>query len=245
MSHPARFSPEVLDVMLEVIEESWPEWFGRPVFHDPFAGTGERLRTWATANNITYSGTEIEACFIEVPGIMRGDSRDLATYPPARFPNEVATAGWVVLTSPVYPSGMSDAHLARDASRRKNYRKAKAEITGDVEADLEEQSMARFGYRGTKRPEDGGKSAKRTEYWRIARECVEHWQTASMVLVNVSDFKHSNGLIEPVVDDWRKLLHEAGWTDQTVMPVGTRRMRDGSNADQRVDHEVVIVGRRG
>jgi hypothetical protein len=176
---------------------------------------------------------------------MRGDSRDLATYPPARFPNEVATAGWVVLTSPVYPSGMADAHLARDASRRKNYRKAKAIITGDVEADLEEQSMARFGYRGTKRPEDGGKSAKRTEYWRIARECVEHWQTASMVLVNVSDFKHSNGLIEPVVDDWRKLLHEAGWTDQTVMPVGTRRMRDGSNADQRVDHEVVIVGRRG
>ena len=139
----------------------------------------------------------------------------------------------------------SDNHLARDDSRRKNYRKAKADIVGDPEAALEAQNMGNFGYRGTKRPEDGGKSVKRTEYWRIARECVENWQTASMVLVNVSDFMHSGGVVEPVVDDWRKLLHEAGWTDQTVMPVGTRRMKDGANADQRVDHEVVIVGRKG
>jgi len=244
VSHPARYSPEVLDVFREVLDNAWPDWFGRPILFDPFAGTGERLHAFCCSTDTdggwSYAGTELEGAFIEAPGIHQGDSRDPDTYPPHLYPGRE----WVIVTSPVYPNGMADNHLARDTSRRRNYRKAKAEITGDPEVALEEQNMANLGYRGTKRPEDGGKSVKRREYWRIARECVEHWESAALILVNVSDFKHSNGVVEPVVDDWAKLLHEFGWTDQTIMPVGTKRMRDGQNADQRVDHEVVIVGRR-
>lgn len=227
----------------EILEARWPVWLGRPIVHDPFAGTGERLRDFALNSVWLYSGTEIEPAFINemVSAVEVGDSRDASTYPPALHPAEVAMGGWVVMTSPVYANGMADNHVARDESRRRNYRKFKAEVTGDPEVALEEGNMANFGYRGTKRPEDGGKSTKRVEYWSIARDCVQHWSSASLILVNVSDFKHSRGVVEPHVDDWCALLREFGW-NLTLHPVGTRRMRDGENREERVDHEVVIVG---
>lgn len=241
MTHPARWSPEVLDVIAPLLLAEYPEWLGRPLVHDPFAGSGERLVEFSINVGFPVQGTEIEACYIETLATVRvGDSRDPATYPPAagwRF-------DWLVMTSPVYPNGMADNHRARDTSRRRNYRKAKAEATGDPAAELDPANMANYGYRGTKRLEGGGRSIRRVKYWELADACVACWDSARMVIVNVSDFMYDNGKVEPVVDDWKQLLFRHGWTDQVDHPVGTPRMRDGENADQRVDHEVVIVARR-
>lgn len=241
MSHPARYSPEVLDVIGPILTAEWPEWFGRPIVHDSFAGTGVRLVEFGREYGFRVSGTEIEACFVQCPTtVMVGDSRDPATYPPLRYPNEVATAGWVQMTSPTYANGMADGHLPRDGSRRKTYRKAKIDLTGNPEAKLEPGSMAGLGYRGTKRD---GKSQRRARYWEIADACVANWGSASLVIVNVSDFV-SGGEVEPHVADWKALLARHGWVDQTDHEVATPRMRDGANGDVRVDHEVVIVARK-
>lgn len=246
MSHPARYSREVLALFAEILLHEWPDFMPRPILHDPFAGTGERLHEFCNHPDtyFTYTGTEIEEAFIEAPGIVHGDARDPLTYPPHTRTDDLWAAGWVIVTSAVYPNGMCDHHRPRDTSKRRNYRASKIAITGDPDAELDEGNAGRYGYRGTKRPEDGGTSKRREQYWAIHRAAIPHWETAEMVLVNVSDFKHSNGEVEPVVDDWAALLREFGWTDQTHHPVGTKRMRHGKNREQRVEHEVVIVGRR-
>lgn len=241
--HPARYSHAIIDRFAEILLGHWPNWFGRPLLHDPWAGTGTRLAELAVRTGFYYSGTEIEECFIEASHILCGDSTREETYPPARNPVEFGAGRWLIITSPVYPQGTADAHLARDGSERKNYRKAKAEITGDPEAALVKNNMGGFGYRGTKRPEEGGKSAKRAEYWRIAQESVRWWGTAELVLVNVSDFIYTrNGeeRVEPLVADWKELLSLYGWTAQIDHLVPTPRMRHGENAEKRVAHEVII-----
>ncbi len=250
MSHPARFSPPIIDLVADILLKEWPGFMGRPIIHDHMAGTGERLHEMCNRDDMMwmYSGTELEPCFIVAPGIIEGDACDETTYPPNRFPNMEGQAGWILFTSWVYPNGMADNHLARDDSKRRNYRKAKAEITGNVEAKLHPNNAANFGYRGTKRPEEGGTSKRREEFWRIHREALANCDSAELFILNVSDFVYTRkGVkhVEPFVDDCRKLLAEYGWTDQVVHPVGTQRMGHGANRDNRVANEVVIVARRG
>lgn len=244
MSHPARFSKPIVDVIRDILVAEFPDWLGRPIIHDPFAGTGERLREICTTDGgepgFYYSGTEIEQCFIVDPGIIHGDACDSLTYPSARFPNEVATGGWVVCTSPVYANGMADNHKPRDASKRHTYRAAKIEITGNPEATLHPDNMANYGYRGTSRT---GPSVRRAKFWDIAHAAMLNWASASLVIVNVSDFI-SGGVVEPHVDDWKQLLRRHGWVSQLDVPVGTQRQGNGENREVRVANEVVIVARR-
>lgn len=247
MPHPARYSSEVLDVAFDILRHEWPDWMGRPLIVDPFAGTGERLHERCNRDmndSWGYLGFEIEADFIEAPGIIHADATNPAVYP---HPGVDAIDRWVILTSPVYSNGMCDNHRPRDTSKRRNYRAHKIEITGNPDAELDPANMGRYGYRGTKRPEDGGTSKRRAAYWDLAEKAVANWGRAEMALVNVSDFIYTRDgeeHIEPLVADWTSLLRGHGWDDITEHPVGTRRMKHGENADKRVDHEVVIVGRK-
>lgn len=247
--HPARFSDEVVDLFVEIINHEVTDWFNPPILWDPYAGTGEALADIADRCRVTdawplpYGGTEIEAEFIVDPRVIIGDATFEMNYPPRLTAAGVLEGNgrWICVTSPVYPNGVADNHAPQDASKRYFYRKTKIDLTGNPSAELHVNNMGRYGYRGTKR---GGISKRRAEYWRIARESVVHWSTADMVLLNVSDFKHSNGQIEPLVTDWRCLLKEHGWTHLIEHPVATARMRNGANADQRAEHEVIVVAKR-
>lgn len=246
--HPARYSTQITQVVGDYLHKRFPDGMGRPIIHDPFAGTGERLADMCSPARdgwgFTYSGTEIEPAFIVAPGIIAGSATDPATYPPARFPDEAATGGWIVFTSPVYPNGMADSHRPRDDSKRYNYRVAKMKITGNEDAELHPDNMGGYGYRGTRRD---GNSVRRKRYWEIAKDTVALWDSAMFVIVNVSDFAtRINGapVIEPLVDDWANMLYTYGWERQQLIPVGTPRMRNGENADVRIDHEMIIIGER-
>ncbi|MBA3580754.1 MAG: hypothetical protein H0W42_12315 [Gemmatimonadaceae bacterium] len=238
MSHPAKFSAPILDLAFSVLRSEWEGWMGRPHLFDPFAGTGQALHEACTTGDDTfaYSGCEIEASFIEAPGIFHGDATDPAVYPPARGSTPW---GWCILTSPPYGNGISDHAVANDASKRFTYRKAIATIEG-VDRELADNNLGRHGFRGTQR---GGKSVKRAAYWDLARRSVVHWKTAEMVILNVSDFI-SGGEVEPHVNDWRDVLYHYGWGNQVVHPVGTQRIGFGENHEARVAHEVVVVARR-
>ena len=64
--------------------------------------------------------------------------------------------------------------------------------------------------------------------------------------LNVSDFFETRpGDEEPsrvhVVAFWVELIASLGWVVQRLVPVGTRRFRDGANSDLRVDAETIIV----
>lgn len=240
MSHPARFSKEVVDTLVDLLQSlnKLSVKAGRRPglwIHDPFAGTGERLYEIAGRLNppAGYTGTEIEPEFIVLHKTELG-----TVYPGDATKPHYPINPHIIVTSPAYPNGMADSWAAQDPSKHKNYRMALSEITGE-DRQLNINNQGRYGYRGT-----GPGSQKRKEYWRIAREAVKNWDGASLVIVNVSDFMYSKLGVdhtEPVVQEWADLLLEHGWQTYRV-PVGTRRMRLGANSDKRVPAEWILVG---
>lgn len=220
--HPARFSPEVLEFIPRVVP------FGAHV-HDPFAGTGERLGILCDEYGWEFSGTELELSFIEDLRVTHGNATDPRTYPKVDH--------WVIVTSPVYPNGVADHWHARDLSRRRNYRASVGKNEGQ-DRELHIDNMGRYGYRNS-----GPNSPKRKAYWDIARRSVACWDRADLVVVNVSDYLWKE-VREPVVDEWHRLLEDAGWEIEAVQSVETPRDRSHANADVRVEAEAILVGRR-
>lgn len=224
--HPARFSKRIIETIDTMLGDLPPHL----VIHDPYAGSGERLGALCDGLGRTFSGTEIERPFIIDKRVKWGNSTKPATYPKHRF---------VIVTSPVYPNGMADDFKAKDASKRKTYRQARASIVGKDEP-LAHDNMGKWGYRGTKR---GGTSSKRQQYWRIARDVAQCWLMADAVILNVSDFISKDSGVEPLVNDWIEMLTSLGWKVRRDIAVVTPRMKNGSDEsrDQRVEAERVIL----
>lgn len=212
--HPSRWSPQVLEVISPIIS-GW----GLPV-HDPFAGTGERLGSLCDSLGVPFTGCEIEPEFIIDRRVWSGDSRSGDSYP--------HWYRYCVVTSPVYPNGMTDHFKPRDDSRRITYRQVLASILGH-DRPLNLGNMGRYG------PRQGKKSAG--TYWQLADECIDHWPT--QVVVNVSDCIH-NREVYPVVEQWEKLLIDHGYYIR-AQRVETPRMRYGANGNLRVESEAVIT----
>ena len=229
IAHHAQFSPEIITVIARLLEA-----YSIHRVHDPFAGKGVRLGQLCDELDIKFSGTEIEPSFIEDRRVRHGDARDRRRYP--------RKAPWAIVTSPVYPNGMADHHEAKDDSVRKTYRAAVKENEG-ADRELHEGNMARYGYRGTKRPDEGGRSVKRKSFWEIAEDSVRNWDGAELAIVNVSDFKAQGGVIEPFAKDWDAMMQRHGWRSINTGQVGTKRLTYGSDdsRDERMEHEWVFV----
>lgn len=211
--HPARWSREVLNAIAPILRR-----WGLPV-HDPFAGTGERLGELCDLIGLDFTGTEIEEPFIIDPRVEVGNSRLEASYPIGRR--------YCICTSVVFPNGMTDHFHARDGSRRKTYRQARASITGE-DAPLHLDNMGRHGPRQGKLGEE--------RHWAIARDAILWWP--ARVLVNIKDCILDKE-VYPAVEKWLDLLVARGY-QSTVHEVATPGMRFGANRDSRLDHEVVI-----
>lgn len=244
--HPARYSEPIVRLLAEIVCAEYPEWLGRPSIVDPCAGTGEALREFqrltveldASGYSVGFDvhGIEIEPVWIVDDIVRQGDATDISCYP------DSPVGRLVIMTSPVYANGIADNFIPKDDSTRFTYIAKAIRRLDDPTFRLHPNNQAAYGYRGTKR---GGKSKRRDAYWTLADQMVGVWsKVAEMVLLNVSDFKHSSGEIEPHVMDWRQLLARHGFVDQLEIPVATPRMRNGENADQRVETEVIIRARR-
>jgi hypothetical protein len=218
--HPARYTEAILAAVADIVA------CGSHV-HDCYAGTGERLGRLADRHGWTFTGTEIEASFIVDQRVAHGDATDPITYP---------TTEHVIITSPAYPNGMADDFAAANPTKRNTYRAAIHRIEG-ADRRLHPNSMGQYGYRPGRRVAE-----KKAAYWRLARATVTCW-TASRVLVNVKDFIHSKGVVEPVVEPWAELLAEHGYRVADRIVVETSGQRFGANR-HRVDHEVILVGVR-
>jgi SAM-dependent methyltransferase len=116
ITHPARYSPEILDVIAEELDG-----VPGPVL-DPFAGTG---RIHDLGRGDTF-GVEIEAEWAMLhPRTLRGDATALP------FLDESFGA---VATSPCYGNRMADRYDGRDGSRRYTYRIALGRELSDASA---------------------------------------------------------------------------------------------------------------
>lgn len=151
--------------------------------------------------------------------------------------DDVSRGTFTVVTSPVYPNGIADDFHAQDNSRRRTYRSARAQLTGE-DQPLHDDNQGRWGYRGTPLH-----STSRAMYWSITRRAIAAWTAAGAdrAIVNVSDFTWGKGAVmEPVVDGWAQQLLAAGWTIRKAHKVRTPRDGLGSNQRNKVDYEVVI-----
>lgn len=95
--HPARFSPQVVAYLRDLLAEIGPD--ARPV--DPFAGTGEKWDEILPLGG--WTGIEIEPEWASMhPRIRQGDALDPLAYP----------AGMALgVTSPTYGNRMADIYL--------------------------------------------------------------------------------------------------------------------------------------
>ncbi len=218
-AHPAQFSAPILAKLLEILPT-----FGLPV-HDPFAGPGTRLANLCDHLGLAFTGTEIEAPFIVDTRVRQGDSTHPDTYP--RPP-------YVVVTSPVYPNGMTDHFHAKDGSKRHTYRQGLADVLG-FDRELHPNNMGRWG--------NAHRRSKRSEgiHWDIAQQCVRHWPT--WCVVNVKDVVAADYRVD-VVDRWATLLQESGYAIMVEHAIATPGQRNGANGQLRADHEVIIEATR-
>jgi hypothetical protein len=216
--HPARWSEPVLrQLHLYLVNEPLH-------IHDPFAGTGNRLGDLADWIGAGFSGTEIEPEWIVDDRVMCGDSTDAGTYPREPF---------IVVTSPVYPNGMTDHFRAVPGDRRMTYRHQLATTTGG-DRELHPHNMGRYG-NAIRR---GAKSE--ATYWDLANRCVRWWP--DKVYVNVKDCYALGRRVE-VVKGWEVLLESHGYGGSRIR-VPTPGYRDGANREARVYHEVILIGER-
>lgn len=219
MTHPARFSVQVLEVVRPIIAN-----LGLPV-HDPFAGTGERLGKLCDSLGLEFSGTEIEPEFIVDQRVNWGDSTKSRGYPCNKY---------IITTSPSYPNGISDHFHARDGSKRHTYRQALAEIIGH-DRPLHLNNMGRYGNRYRR------SWTSENTHFEIARKCVQHWP--AHVIVNVKNVIASNYSVN-VVGLWKDLLEDYSYIIEQEIAVQTPGQRQGANGELRADHEVVLAALR-
>jgi hypothetical protein len=219
VTHPCQFTPAILDEIGIVVDEL------RLPVHDPFAGTGERLGGLCDRIGVPFSGTEIEPEFVVDLRVDPGDSTLPLTYPPPPY---------MVVTSPVYPNGMTDHFEAKDASRRHTYRQALAAILGH-DRPLHPNNMGRWGNRHRR--------SDRTEqvHFEIANRCIRWWP--EWAVVNVKDVVATTYKV-PVVVTWELMLEHHGYRIVQAIHVPCPGQRHGANRDLRCDHEVVLVARK-
>lgn len=222
MTHPAQWSPEII----EVLREKFTQHNVRRV-HDPFGGTGVRLGRLCDRfpngrlrpNRRIFTATDIEDWPDKDPRVRVGDSTDGDTYPP----DEIDGVPLWVVTSPVYPNGMADHFAPKDTSRRHTYRVA-------LGRELHPNNAGRYSVRG-------GKLAER-RYWELMDLCVRWWP--DRVMVNISDFIHS-GRTYPLADMWWMTLDDFGYDLIERIEIPTRRQRYGANRDLRAESETLLI----
>lgn len=236
--HPAPFSASIMDVLAELIRD-WPG----PIL-DPYAGIG---RVHELGRDDTW-GIEIEEPWADAhERTIWGDSSTarLALFSP---PGGVCISGRhipepkAIVTSPDYGNRMADQYLGTPEEQRKRAEHGETPRRRSYAISLgrkvSEGSSARYAFG------EAYKAQHRRIFTAVTSVCLPDAKLA----LNVSDFyKTLSSGAEPqrihVVSFWVELIAELGWVVEGLIPVGTRRFRDGANSDLRVDEETIVVAR--
>jgi len=145
-----------------------------------------------------------------------------------------------VITSCDYGNRMADQYLGTPEERRRRAETGELPRRRGYAISLGRKvspgSTARFKFG----PEY--KAAHTRIFTAVTDVCLPD----SKLALNVSDFFVTNAPGEDpqrayVVSFWVELIASLGWVVERLIPVGTRRFRDGANSDLRVDAETIVV----
>lgn len=220
--HPAKFSPEVLRTIRTLIyQHAKPLKQTPPLVLDPFAGVG-RIHELEDVHHLARTvGVELQPRWAACHRRTRvGDATRLPHWWTNRFD--------VVATSPCYGNRYADHHNAADGSLRRSY-------THDYGAPLEPGNAGIMPFGSVDYAE------LHVRAWRQVRRVLgEH----GLFLLNVSNFVRRGEVVD-VVGWHRAHVESLGFSTVDCVPVPTKRMRMGANADARVAYEVVLMFRKG
>jgi hypothetical protein len=220
ISHPARYSPELVDLFRTILAE-----YGIPGDNilDPFAGTGRvhELQTdgWDTV------GIELEPEWADLhPDTRVGDATDLP-FDPESF--------GAIITSPTYGNRLADSHNATDPERRRSY-------THDLGRDLGDTNTGTLHWR-TSPPgrEAAGSLDYRTMHEKAWGEAVLVLAPGGLFILNCCDHVR-DGLVQPVTAWHCWALGRLGLDYVESRSVPTRKLRQGANGDLREQEQVHV-----
>lgn len=225
LTHPARFSQRVMDMVRKILADVTDTWERIPIVLDPFAGVGgiHHLRKAEDGYDYDTYGIEIEpewaAC-----GLPHGPMicADWLEFEWDRELHEGRAPDFIV-TSPCYGNRMADHHDAKDGSYRRTYRHCLGRPLSD---------------------NNSGKMQWGNEYRDFHKQAWEKaWgvlDNGGMLILNVSDHIRK-GEIMPVSEWHVDTILNVGFIMTREERVETPRYRYGENNELRVDHENVYA----
>lgn len=212
--HPAKWSPAVLDVIADRLDDYTIGAAVVPSILDPFAGRDiDRLA--ATSPGSQFYGIELEPEWAAASDRCQvGDALDL--------PWGGSTFDALV-TSPAYGNRMADAHDAKDTSKRITYRHQLGRMPSDGSS-----AVLQWG------PE------YRAFHERAWSEALRVLRGRALVMVNISNHIRDGDeqrVVEFHLNAWLRL----GATIEEIVKIPTPRSRFGANHEARVDGERLLV----
>lgn len=234
VTHPAPYSKEVMEELSKIIAG----WEG-PIL-DPYAGTGrihdlgrddtwgiEIEPEWAQMHARTIWG---DSATLRPLGVTSGECK--VTSPAGRNHRIPRPQGLVF--SPDYGNRMADQYLGTPAERMERQQTGKIPRRRSYAISLNRQvsfaSTCRYQFGDTYR------LMHSTIFGSATKVCVP----GARLALNVSN-SISGGEERDVTRWWLQLASSLGWMTVDLVPVETRRFRDGANREERVDRELILV----
>lgn len=218
MKHPSVYSDALISIFNELIPAD-------SHVLDPMAGIGKIAQIKSLGWHGQIACNELEPEWLETSAYL--GKIDMTTSGDARcMPYESC---WfdVIVTSPTYGNRMADHFNPKDKSRRITYKQY-------LGRDLTPGNTGRmqFGH------------VYCDTHLAIYYECHRVLRNGGLFILNVSDHIRNGRVIH--VAEWHKQAMEmCGFEYKFEIRVATPRMRFGRNREKRVDHELVVVFRKG
>lgn len=214
VSHPARFSVELMPVFRKILHEHTFE--GARVL-DPFAGTGKIHELRPEFETV---GIELEAEWANLHEYTRQGSALGLPFEPAEFD--------AIVTSPTYGNRLADSHNASDPERRRSY-------THDLGRTLSSDNSGSLHWRNGA----GGSADYRAFHERAWDEAVLVLRPGGVFVLNMCDHVRG-GLVQPVTAWHAWCLGRLGLDYVDSVTVRTRKLRQGENAELREQESVHV-----
>lgn len=217
ISHPARYSPELIAAFRDLLHEySFP---GARIL-DPFAGTGKIHELHPDYDTV---GIELEAEWANIhPRTQIGNALDLP-FDPDTFD--------AIVTSPTYGNRLADSHNASDPERRRSY-------THDLGRDLSAENSGAMHWRnGTQ-----GSIRYRTFHEKAWDEAVLVLKPGGIFVLNFKDHWRDGALMP--VGNWHAwCLGRLGLDYIDSFSISTGSLRQGANGELRSVELVLVYGK--